>query len=128
VAKTDLSSLLPFALIAPEANKRRPRPGSTDSSALTIPGSLKQEPSEEGGTSSEVVPQTPISVHSTRNHSFLQGPPRDLKGVFIRKFRWGTVDVLDPKHCDFAALRTAVLSTHLKVSLLQVFCRLWMPY
>jgi septin family protein len=25
------------------------------------------------------------------------------------------VDVLDPIHCDFAALRTAVLSTHMKV-------------
>jgi len=115
VAKTDLSSLLPFALIAPEANKRRRRPDSTDSSALTIPGSLKQEPSEEGSTS-ETVPQTPVSVYSSRNHSFLQGPPRDLKGVFIRKYRWGTIDVLDPNHCNFAALRTAVLSTHLKVS------------
>jgi hypothetical protein len=114
VAKTDLSSLLPFALIAPEANKRRARPVSTDSAALTISGS--QEPSEEGTTSSEAVPQTPASVYSSRNFSFLQGPPRDLKGVFIRKFRWGTVDVLDPNHCDFAALRTAVLSTHLKVS------------
>lgn len=25
------------------------------------------------------------------------------------------MDVLDPQHCDFAALRTAILSTHLKV-------------
>jgi len=25
------------------------------------------------------------------------------------------VDVLDPNHCDFAALRTTVLSTHLKL-------------
>ena len=114
VAKTDLSSLLPFALIAPETSKRRARPVSTDSAALTISGS--QELSEEGTTSSETVPPTPASVYSSRNLSFLQGPPRDLKGVFIRKFRWGTVDVLDPNHCDFAALRTAVLSTHLKVS------------
>jgi len=35
--------------------------------------------------------------------------------VFVRRFRWGMVDVLDPTHCDFAALRTAVLSTHMKV-------------
>ena len=114
VAKTDLSSLLPFALIAPEATKRRARPVSTESAAATISGS--QEPSEESAASSEAVPETPVSVHSSRNLSFLSGPPRDLKGVFIRKFRWGTVDVLDPNHCDFAALRTAVLSTHLKVS------------
>jgi len=59
-----------------------------------------------------VQPSIPPSV---RNFAYLQGPPADLKGVFTRKFRWGTVDVLDPNHCDFAALRTAVLSTHLKV-------------
>jgi len=35
--------------------------------------------------------------------------------MFVRQFRWGTVDVLDPLHCDFAALRNAILSTHLKV-------------
>jgi len=61
------------------------------------------------------VPKTPVSIHSSRNFALLHGPPDDLKGVFIRKFRWGTVDVLDPNHCDFAALRTAVLSTHLKL-------------
>ncbi|KAF8964397.1 septin family protein [Flammula alnicola] len=114
VAKTDLTALLPFALIAPEPNKRRPRVVSTDS-ALTLP-SPSQQPSEDGHVSAEIVPQTPASVNSSRNYSFLQqGPPDDLKGVFIRKFRWGTVDVLDPNHCDFAALRTAVLSTHLKL-------------
>ena len=57
--------------------------------------------------------RSPSSEHTT----YWQGPPRDLKGVFVRRFRWGTVDVLDPTHCDFAALRTAVLSTHMKVCL-----------
>ena len=54
---------------------------------------------------------------STEHMSYLAGAgaPRDLKGVFVRRFRWGTVDVLDPKHCDFAALRTAIFSTHMKV-------------
>ena len=41
--------------------------------------------------------------------------PESLRGVFTRAFRWGTVDVLNPAHCDFAALRVAVLSTHMKV-------------
>ena len=45
---------------------------------------------------------------------FLDGPPADLRGVFTRRYRWGTIDVLAPEHCDFAALRTAVLSTHMK--------------
>jgi len=105
VAKTDLTALMPFALIAPESSKRRPRCIFTDSGLAT-----PRQQSEDGHT--DLVPKTPVSVYSSRNFT---GPPDDLKGVFIRKFRWGTVDVLDPNHCDFAALRTAVLSTHLKL-------------
>jgi hypothetical protein len=115
IAKTDLSSLLPFALIAPgDVGRLRKRPESP----LMSPS--VQDPSEDGHNTESihhVTSQTGHSPnpHSVRNFAYLQGPPDDLKGVFTRKFRWGTVDVLDPNHCDFAALRTAVLSTHLKV-------------
>lgn len=115
IAKTDLSTLMPFALIAPETSKRRPRPESSDSRLLA-----STQPSEDGHPAG-AVPQTPTSSYSVRNPTFLQGPPDDLKGVFVRRFRWGTIDILDPNHCDFAALRTAVLSTHLKV------CRVMRP-
>lgn len=114
VAKEDLKKLLPFALIAPEGSKRRQRPVSPDSHLLGMSPSSTCQVSEDGHAPSVDVPQTPASIHSARI-PYLQGPPDDLKGVFIRKYRWGTVDVLDPKHCDFAALRTAVLSTHIKV-------------
>lgn len=115
VAKVDLKKLLPFALIAPEGSKRRQRPVSPDSRLLSMSPSSADQPSEDGHAPSiDTVPPTPASVHSARI-PYLQGPPDDLKGVFIRKYRWGTVDVLDPNHCDFAALRTAVLSTHVKV-------------
>jgi Septin len=115
VAKADLRMLLPFALIAPEGSKRRQRPVSPDSRLLNTSPTSGDQPSEDGHAPSiDTIPRTPASVHSARV-PYLQGPPDDLKGVFIRKFRWGTVDVLDPNHCDFAALRTAVLSTHIKV-------------
>jgi hypothetical protein len=107
VAKTDLTSLMPFALIAPEPNKRRQR---SESVSDFVPSSFS-----ESGIGHDTVPDTPSS-HHTRNYPFLHGRPDDLKGVFIRKFRWGMVDVLNPSHCDFSALRTAVFSTHLKVS------------
>ena len=118
VSKTDLSTLLPFALIAPENSSKRKqqpkvRPVSTDSRVSTY-SSAVEEPMEDAYRAPSVQPSIPPSV---RNFAYLQGPPADLKGVFTRKFRWGTVDVLDPSHCDFAALRTAVLSTHLKVRL-----------
>ncbi|TFY53429.1 hypothetical protein EVJ58_g9458 [Rhodofomes roseus] len=58
------------------------------------------------------TPSTPSSV--TKHFPYLAAAA-DLRGVFIRKFRWGTVDVLNPQHCDFAAMRTAVLSTYMKM-------------
>jgi len=115
VAKTGLRKLMPFALIAPEGGKRRERPVSPDSRLLSMSPSSAEQPSEDGHAPSvDTVPRTPASVQSSRV-PYLQGPPDDLKGVFVRNYRWGTVDVLDPNHCDFAALRTAVLSTHIKV-------------
>lgn len=126
VSKTDPSTLLPFALIAPEnASKRKQvkvRPVSTDSRVSNYSTAV-EELTEDGHGASVQSAVSPSSV-SGRNMAYLQGPPADLKGVFTRKFRWGTVDVLDPNHCDFAALRTAVLSTHLKVRVRDcILCR-----
>jgi len=101
----DFGSLLPFAIITPEGVRRRQRPLSMDSSHYA-PSAISQN---EDHTKSSA------SARSARHPAYLQGPPDDLKGVFTRKFRWGTIDVLDPHHCDFAALRTAILSTHIKV-------------
>lgn len=113
VAKTDITTLLPFALISPEGGRRHRRVASP----MQDPNSSLLSPSEDGHADSLASPR-PSSVFSsvsTRSMPYLQGPPEDLKGVFTRKFRWGTVDVLNPDHCDFAALRTAVLSTHIKI-------------
>ncbi|KAF5385719.1 hypothetical protein D9757_005498 [Collybiopsis confluens] len=115
VAKPNLTDLMPFAVITPENSRRSRRNLATDEQMLsTAPNSPLQQ-SEDGHAPSIMEPTTAGSIHSARRSSFLQGEPDNLKGIFIRKFRWGTIDVLDPEHCDFAALRTAVLSTHLKV-------------
>ncbi|PFH54064.1 hypothetical protein AMATHDRAFT_842 [Amanita thiersii Skay4041] len=116
----DLGSLLPFALIAPEAKICRERSltgtGTHDGHMHSPTTGQSVDPSEDGHTRSSVdmIPQTPVSV-SSKYTTFFQGPPENLRGVFVRRFRWGTIDVLDPDHCDFAALRTAVLSTHMKL-------------
>ena len=116
VSKVNLDTLLPFALIAPEPSSstpsQTPRPVSADSKS-----SFNHEDAE--GTSS------PDSPMMSRKSTILTAPPKSLKGVFTRKFRWGTVDVLNPEHCDFAALRTAVLLTHMKVSLVHFT---WLSY
>lgn len=127
IAKTDLSAQLPFALITPEHARRRhskvlaASPSSVNGhGAAGEPASRRAStvvaPSEDGhgAVTSPVSPSTPASL---RQYPYLQGPPADLRGVFVRRFRWGTVDVLNPEHCDFPAMRTAVMSTHIKVCL-----------
>ncbi|KAI0770254.1 Septin-domain-containing protein [Fomes fomentarius] len=127
VAKTDLSAHLPFALITPEHTHRKrgkkvTSPNGHDGDAAASKRDSIIAPSEDGHAysvaqssivTSPISPSTPTS--SIRHFPYLQGPPADLKGVFVRKYRWGTVDVLSPEHCDFAALRTAVMSTHIKL-------------
>ena len=112
VTKVNLDTLLPFALIAPEASNspqpQRLRPTSSDSDY-----SLSHEDAE--GTSSPVEAATTHSPMASRKSAVSIIPQESLRGVFTRKFRWGTVDVLNPEHCDFAALRTAILLTHMKV-------------
>ena len=110
VARSDLSPLLPFAIIAPEKYRwHRPKPAA-EASVRDAASENMQSPSSNSDS-----PITP----AVKGQSWpsVTSPPDDLKGVFVRRFRWGTVDVLDPIHCDFAALRTAVLSTHMKVTL-----------
>src|SRR5262249_47403057 len=97
----------PFALIAPEESKRRLR-GTMGTGGQFPRTPVTTEPGESDQGSEVHSPASP-------RLPLFQSPPDDLKGVFTRNFRWGSVDVLNPQHCDFAALRTAVLSTHLKV-------------
>lgn len=130
IAKMDLNDSMPFALIAPEHSKRRralkaPRPISSvtmseDQHSMVTDGTAHSSvvnPSEDGhgSVADHNGMLTPTSPADPRHMPYLSGPPADLRGVFVRRFRWGTVDVLSPEHCDFAALRTAVLSTHMKM-------------
>ncbi|KZT09111.1 uncharacterized protein LAESUDRAFT_756755 [Laetiporus sulphureus 93-53] len=130
VFKNDLGAQLPFALISPERIRRgrplkppAPPPGLDRRSVHTDTGTVVTTALSEDGhavstaESTQASPVTPTSPISHRNLPlpYLAGPPADLKGMFTRKFRWGTIDVLNPAHCDFAAMRIAVLSTHLKM-------------
>lgn len=114
VARSDLSPLLPFAIIAPEKYRwHRLKPEAEARSKDAVSENARSRNPSSDSPATTPAGKSPSLLHS---HS----PPEALKGVFVRRFRWGTVDVLDPKHCDFAALRTAVLSTHMKVTTLSV--------
>ncbi|KAI6030866.1 Septin-domain-containing protein [Pisolithus orientalis] len=118
LAKTDLGTLLPFAFIAPEPLES-PRTIQLHPLMVTPDSSVPREDLNSSSTPVTEVsmtggpPDSPATI--TRKSVYNQTPPEDLRGVFKRKFRWGTVDVLNPDHCDFAALRTAMLLTHMKV-------------
>ncbi len=130
--KPELNDLMPFAVIMPEQTPLRVRkalrsaPGAANGngrpvsgfsveSSFTAPAGIHHD---ESGRETP-TPTPTLKSPSSQQPSFLNAPPQDLKGMFVRQFRWGTVDVLDPLHCDFAALRNAILSTHLKVRFLE---------
>jgi hypothetical protein len=57
----------------------------------------------------ELVQQYAPSTHYT--------PPSQLpRGKFVRSYRWGVLDVLDPSHSDFWSLRNAIFH-HMEVNL-----------
>ena len=118
--KMDLSDILPFALISPESIPERvvSRPSRRHTVYSHAPTSLDRDlSSSDYGEDESPQATSPVNGdgHGQSNLPYMDGPPADLRGVFVRKFRWGTIDVLNPDHCDFAALRTAVLSTHMMV-------------
>lgn len=80
VAKTDLSALMPFALIAPEAGKNAQRRMSLDILSTAPSSPLQQSEDGHAPSMEDAIPQTPASIHSNRGLAYLQGPPEDLKG------------------------------------------------
>ncbi|KAJ6477395.1 GTP binding protein [Mycena vitilis] len=66
---------------------------------------------------SDGVPRMPLARHelvlqyTPSQHS---GPSKkNLRGKFVRTYRWGNMDVLDPNHSDFVPLRAAIFH-HMK--------------
>jgi len=81
---------LPYALISPDMYSHSD-------------GVTRRLPSRH-----ELVQQYTPSTHYAMPSHF----PR---GKFVRAYRWGTLDVLDPNHSDFISLRTAIFH-HMDVS------------
>lgn len=61
---------------------------------------------------SDGIPRAPLQrhelIHQYTPSSHPAPPSKLVRGKFTRSFRWGALDVLDPSHSDFLALRTAV--------------------
>ncbi|KAL1716002.1 hypothetical protein EV715DRAFT_275435 [Schizophyllum commune] len=59
---------------------------------------------------SDGVQRVPPSRHELMGQYMpsLLSRPKLLAGKYVRAYRWGYLDVLDHKHCDFMALRSAM--------------------
>ncbi|KIO33464.1 hypothetical protein M407DRAFT_192336 [Tulasnella calospora MUT 4182] len=126
--KTALSTMLPFAFVSPE---EPPRTSSKDKKKKSAekelptgetgdqPTSPPADASSNAGDIQSRRTSVATSVAGSRRPSIkgskvmIRGPA-DWQGQFVRRYRWGTIDVLNPSHCDFVALRAAVLGSHMR--------------
>ncbi|KAG8977579.1 hypothetical protein FRB90_008754 [Tulasnella sp. 427] len=119
--KAALASILPFAFVSPEEPPRTKEKKKKDA-AVNEAGEPTSGPTDAASTSGDTQSRrtsVATSVAGSRRPSVkgskvtIRGPA-DLQGKFVRRYRWGTIDVLDPAHCDFVALRAAVLGSHMR--------------
>ncbi|KZO96877.1 hypothetical protein CALVIDRAFT_536796 [Calocera viscosa TUFC12733] len=97
VEKRELGGLLPWGVVAPEEDD-------------------PDEEQLEAGNGKEGGRVGAANVNSGANPS--AGKEKEGKDGqrWVRKYRWGEIDVLNKEHCDFWALRRAVLGVYFKVS------------
>ncbi len=90
-------------------------PSSPVSSSLRLPYALI---SPDIYSHSDGVLRIPMSrqqlVHQY-SPPYHPPPSKLVRGKFVRTYRWGSLDVLDPCHCDFLRLRNAIFH-HMEVS------------
>lgn len=120
--------------LAPARNgESKPGSGSTSTTPPATPPpppspSLLRLPyaliSADNYSHSEGLPRLPPSRDDLVLHYAplpSQGPMSSTakltRGKFTRSYRWGSMDVLDPNHCDFLHLRAAIFH-HMKVNIL----------
>lgn len=136
-AVTKNALVLPFAIVAPEPqrskrSKKKAVNGTTNGATTNgadhadasadesveghTPGTSREERRRStGAISVSSVPPSPTTDHAETGLPYMLSPQHiAMRGRFVRRYRWGTIDVLDPAHCDFASLRTAVFNTHMK--------------
>lgn len=103
-SKEAIAKMMPFVVIAPEEAPKPKRRRAKSDAARTAPNGAP-------ATDADGEMKRRTSVKDLKQYI---RSPADFQGQFVRRYRWGTIDVLNPSHCDFVALRTAVLGTHLR--------------
>ena len=122
ITRALIDALLPFALVSPQFSRNHHSPIIKDDVMLAAGSPGEQE---IPGTPTSRRASAPPSAFPTQygHPSAENDTPREFaKGKYVRKYKWGTLDVCDPAHCDFVVLRTAILSSYFKVRTIIVIC------
>ena len=124
-SKGEISAMLPFAIISPEDQTSSHSHGRKRSKSQPVP----PMPTATGPSSPDVGSENPVlstaNSPQVENGTMRRRPsfkdvrvfirsPAELQHTYVRQYRWGTIDSMNPRHCDFVALRGAVLGSHLK--------------
>jgi hypothetical protein len=115
ITRALVDALLPFALVSPQYSRHYYGSINKDDGTLA-----------SGSPGEQEIPGTPTSRRTSAPPSAFPAQygqasadndtPREFpKGRYVRKYKWGTLDVCDPAHCDFVVLRTAIISSYFKV-------------
>ena len=115
ITRVLIDALLPFALVSPQFSRHHH--SSISKGDDMLPPGPPREPEIPGTPTSRRTSAPPSAFHGQYTNSPAEtSSPREFpKGKFTRKYKWGTLDVCDPAHCDFVVLRTTILSTYFKV-------------
>jgi len=97
--KKQVAQMVPFALISPEPPRASSGAGTTTTT---------HTPANGNSTTLDSADSVLHSSSSAGGGAGGGGP------TFTRKYRWGSIHVLNPAHCDFATLRTCLLQTHVE--------------
>ncbi|KAJ7107282.1 GTP binding protein [Mycena crocata] len=108
----DVSNTYPGPNGASSSAAKSPPASPVAASLLRLPYALV---SPDIYSHSDGVARMPPSRHELMLQYTPSPQPskKNLRGKFVRSYRWGTVDVLDPNHSDFVPLRAAIFH-HMK--------------
>jgi len=105
-----LSPKSPKLRRARSLSRARPSADSSDSDTPTM-----STPAEEKRELGLLLPWAVVSPELEDEDPLDQAGGNEEGKRWVRKYRWGEIDVLNKEHCDLWALRRAVLGVYFKV-------------
>jgi hypothetical protein len=95
------------------------------SRSLSEASNMNRRPSAAGDEADHLHPEEldtptyerllPFAILSPEDPTGRKAAEGESDKVFVRRFKWGQIEVLNPDHCDFTPLRETLLGNNMKV-------------